>query len=594
MKNIFKYAICTAVAILGLATSCDILDIKNLENYDEAMVWGDEKLATAYVNNLYAEGFGNWSAGADNNSDIVSGVVWKSDFITESGSNYKYWYYTTIRNINVALESLENGTLDEACKKELSSQAYFMRAYMYYLMVRAHGGVPYIKKPQKSDDPDLYVKRNSTAECFQFIVEDLDKAIAGLPEIARAKSYGRIDQCFAKAFKAKVLLLKASPQFNPKNPYGNKWYADAYTAAKDAYDHCIAQGIELTKNYEDIWKVEPSAEAIFTVINSNPNKNCYWEPAIRPSSMSRGVNYNNPTWEFVKMFPMADGKAYDDPSGKYALADEEALKQSFWQNRDPRFSEVIMWNGKLYPVADKAAVQGYRQYNALGLCNGDDQYGINPAAGINAVNNDNYTGFYIVKAAQLDITQANILTNDVDYIVMRLPELMFILAEAATETGHLDVAKDMLRQIRSRAGIEEGDGDYGMDLSSKESIREAILLERALELCFEGHRFWDLRRTRNMMRLNGLQKHGLEAIAIEADGTEMDMAKAKSLADKYELKPENFKYVERVTPYTPAAEKTHVLDEKFYFFPIMTQYLNENENLEQNIDWGGTFNPTME
>lgn len=595
--NKFKYVVVGAFfAVGGMTTSCDTLDIDNLETYDESMVWHDANLASAYVNNLYAECFTNWSVSADGNSDILTGMPWYLGTITETGSSYKKWTYTEIRHINEAIKRLEASTeLDKSLANNLLGQAYFMRAYMYYWMVLHHGGVPYIKVPQDKDKDDLFVKRNTTPECFQFMVEDLDKAISMLPaKIAGSSSdYGRIDQCFAKAWKAKTLLLKCSPQFNPTHPYDNAYWSEAYVAAKEAYDFCVANGIALTERYADIWLQEQGPEVVFPVVNKNPNRVSGWASATRPASISRGVNQSNPTWEFVKDFPMLDGKRFDDPSGKYYVGDENALLKSFWKNRDPRFNQVLFYNGSEYPVAGKPS--GYRQYNALGISNADDQYGINPAAHTNAVNNDVYSGFYNYKAADMTLTQATVLTYDIDYILMRFAEVMFIYAEAANEAGHSDVAIDMLKQIRKRAGIEAGaDGLYGLSVGSREAIRKAILDEREIELCYEGHRFWDLRRTRNMMKLAGWTKHGIEAIAINPDGTDMDLNEAREKTNNYELTTADFRYIIHQVPYTEAAEREFVIEESFYFFPIQKVNLDENPNLEQNNNWGGTFNPTME
>lgn len=595
MKKI-KYGIIGTVLVLGgMMTSCDTLDIDNLNSYDESMVWNDVNLATAYVNNLYTECFGNWNAGADNNSEQVTGIPWYLGTITETGGSYKSWNYTAIRHINEAIKRLEEGQLDSETANSLLGQAYFMRAYMYYWMVLHHGGVPYIKVPQDKDTDDLYVKRNSTPECFQFMVEDLDHAITLLPEKIAGSSadYGRIDQCFAKAWKAKTLLLKCSPQFNPSNQWDNAYWKEAYDAAKEAYDFCVAKGISLTPNYADIWIQEQGPEVVFPVVNSNPNKVSTWEYNTRPASISRDKPYSNPTWEFVKSFPMLDGKSYDDPTGKYYVGDEQALLKSFWKNRDPRFNDVCLYNGREYPVAGKPA--NYRQYNALGVTSPDDQYGVNPNAHTNAVNNDIYSGLYIYKGADLTLTQDKVMTYDIDYILMRFAEVMFIYAEAANETGHSDVAVDMLKQIRKRAGIEPGsDGLYGLKVSTREEIRKAILDERNIELCFEGHRFWDLRRTRNMMHLDGWTKHGIEAIAINPDGTDMDLNTAREKINNNELTTGDFRYVIHQVPYTEAAEREFVIEESFYFFPIQKSNIDQNPNLEQNNNWGGTFNPTME
>lgn len=595
LYNRFKYAIAGAALVMGAAlTGCDSLDIENLTSYDEETVWADENLTQAYVNNLYTKCFGEWNVSADYNSEQITGIPWYLGTITETGGSYKSWDYTSIRQINEAIVRLEdNNILSKSVADQMLGESLFMRAYKYYNIVVYHGGVPYIKVPQDKDKDDLYVKRNSTKECFQFMVEDLDRAISLLPAKSTGNNYGRIDGVFARAFKAKVLLLKCSPQFNPSNQWDNQYWQEAYAAAKEAYDFAVANGSQLTQKYSDIWLVEKGPEVVFPVVLEEPNRISWWDANKRPTSISRSTNSYNPTWEFVKSIPMADGKMYDDPTGKYYVASEQEFAQKFWENRDPRFYEVVLYNGAEYPVADKAS--GYRQYNALGVTSGDDQYGINPNAHTNAVNNNVYSGFYNYKAADNSLTQATCINYDIDYILMRFPEVMFIYAEAANETGHSDVAVDMLRQIRERAGIEPGsDNNYGMKVGSREDIRKAILDERNIELCFEGHRFWDLRRTRNMMQLNGQTKHGLEAIAINPDGTDMDLAEARAKIAKNELLPGDFRYDILQVPFNAAAEREFVIEETFYFFPIQKSNIDQNPNLEQNNNWGGTFNPTME
>ncbi len=591
-----KYTLTGAALVMGAAlTGCNSLDIENMTSYDEETVWADENLTQAYVNNLYTNCFGEWNAGADNNSEQITGMPWYLGTITETGGSYKSWDYTGIRRINEAIVRLDgNMVLKEDVRDRLLGEALFMRAYKYYNIVVYHGGVPYIKVPQDKDKDDLYVKRNSTKECFEFMIEDLDKAILLLPAKSTGNNYGRIDGCFARAFKAKVLLLKCSPQFNPSNQWDNAYWQEAYTAAKEAYEFCLDNGVKLADNYADIWTVEQGPEVIFPVVLEEPNRVSYYNAAIRPASISRGVNSSNPTWEFVKAVPMADGKKYDDPTGKYyAGTDEKAFAQKFWINRDPRFYQVMYYNGAEYPIADKPS--GYRQYNALGVTSGDDQYGINPEAHTNAVNNNIYSGFYVLKGTDYSLTQATCINFDLDYVLMRFAEVMLIYAEAANETGHSDVAVTMLRKIRERAGIEAGsDNNYGMNVGSREDIRKAILDERYIELCFEGHRFWDLRRTRNMMQLNGQTKHGLEAIAINPDGTDMDLAEAREKIANNQLLPGDFRYEILQIPFNAAAEREFVIDETFYFFPIQKSNIDQNPNLEQNNNWGGTFNPTME
>lgn len=568
----------------------DILDIEDISNYNPDLVWNDENLANAYMANLYPM-FGNWATGADRNSEQIAGIDFYSDRVTISNGAYKSWNYNRIRLINQAIVDVNAGELVQEEKDKIIAQALFMRAYAYFDMVKHHGGVPYIKVPQDRYEDDLYVTRNSTEECFQFIIEDLDEAIALLPGriLPSSADFGKIDGNFALAFKAKVLLYKASPQFNPSNPWGNAYWNEAYSVNKEAYESLSSQGYALVEDYSNIALEERNSEAVFTVINSYPNKTAAWDHGVRPGSESRGPASATPTWEFVKEYPMKDGKRFDDPTGAYYKTEAELL-QDFWSDRDPRFEKSIVWNGKIYEVSGKS---GRRQYTSLGIAHELDDFGVNPNAATNSTNLDRYTGFFILKNSLLHLTQEEVQQYDVDYVLMRFAEVMLNYAEAANETGHLNEALEILKAIRERAGIEPGaDGNFGINATDREEMREAILAERNIELSFEGHRFWDLRRLRMLDRLDGTTKHGVEAIAINENGSEMVMSEARAKAADYELEPQDFKYSLLQVP--RSGVQVNVVPDRYYFFPIQESVVNRNTNLEQNVDWGGTFDPTLE
>ncbi|MFV0505810.1 MAG: RagB/SusD family nutrient uptake outer membrane protein [Bacteroidales bacterium] len=580
--------IVTSLLFIG---ACNTLDIENINNYNADSVWDDESLVNAYMANVYEDVFTNWSPSLDNKTQQLAGIHFYPNRITISNGEYKSWDYTTIRLINDAIVRVESATLSKEFKDNVLGQAKFLRAYVYFTMVKYHGGVPYITVPQSKDTDDLYVKRNSTKECFDYIVEDLDDAINLLPpSIAKSsEDYGKVDGCFAKAFKAKVLLYKASPQFNPNNKWNNAFWEEAYEVNKLAYTDLNNLGYALAEEYDDVFLVERGVEVVFAVVNIYPNKTAAWDYGVRPGSESRGPASACPTWEFIKEFPMKDGKAYDDPTGKYHKTEEQLL-QSYWENRDPRFDKSLVWNASSYEVSKK---QGNKQYTALGIADVLDDFGTNPGANINSTNLDKYSGFFIRKISDLSLLQSEVQQYDVDFIEMRFAEVMLNYAETANETGRHNEALDILYKIRKRAGIEPGDDErYGIMASTREQIREAILQERNIELCFEGKRFWDLRRLRMLDRLDGKTKHGVEAIAINADGTDMPIYEAKSKCENNELSESDFKYVVHQIPFTGV--KIMSLPEKYYFFPVKKSSIDLNSNIEQNTDWGGTFNPTLE
>lgn len=579
--------------ILGfivITSGCSgLLEIDDINNYSPELVWSDQNLANAYMVNLYGM-FGNWNTGADRTSQQIAGIDWYTDRITISNGAYKDWNYNRIRLINQAILDVNNGTLAQEVKDNITGQALFMRAYTYFNMVMYHGGIPYIKVPQDRYEDDLFVARNSTAECFNFLVEDLDQAISLLPESISSGSgdFGKVDGSFALAFKAKVLLYKASPQFNPTSPFDNSYWSEAHATNKKAYESLIALGYGLEDIYSDIALKEGNRETVFSVINSYPNKSANWDFGVRPGSESRGPASATPTWEFIKEYPMLDGKLYNDPTGKYYTSDADFL-QNYWINRDPRFDQSIVWNGKIYEVSGKS---GKRQYTSLGIAHELDDFGINPNAGINSTNLDRYTGFFILKNSLLKLTQPEVQQYDVDYVLMRFAEVMLNYAETANETGDINTAMGILKQIRERAGLQPGaDGNFGLVANTRDQMREAILAERNIEFAFEGHRFWDLRRLRLLDRLDGKTKHGVEAIAINENGQELSLAIGRELASSYSLTEKNFKY--QVLQVPRSGVQSSVLPETYYFFPIQKSVLDRNNKLEQNVGWGGTFDPTL-
>jgi hypothetical protein len=600
MKKTLVYILAT----ISLTNCTKVLDIPNLSGYDPTLVWNDPNLANAYLGNIYSGTFGNWNVSADNQSDQLAGVPFPANNIstvatgaltTIPGAGSGDWSqnYNRIRLINEGIVSSTVSPLATAVKNNLLGQFYFLRAFTYFGLVRNYGGVPYLRQPQNRYADSLNIPRNSTEECFQFIIQDLDSAALLLPKriLASSADWGRIDGNFALAFKAKVLLYKASPQFNPSNPWNNAYYNDAYTATKKAYDTLYNQGYRLVADYAQTALSERNSEVIFSVTNLFPNKVAAWDNGTRPGSLSRGPAATGPTWEMVKAFPMKDGKQYNDPTGAYYATDAQFL-QSYWKNRDPRFEKSILWNAKPFPVAGTSS--GYRQYTTVGIADAQDNYGVNPNTSTKSQNNNRYTGFFIQKHSNLSLTQAQVQQYDVDYVVMRFAEVMLNYAEAANETGHSTEAHEMLKQLRQRAGIEPGtDGNYGLIAgASREQMRTQIINERNVELCFEGFRFHDLRRWRMFDVLNGKAKTGVEAIAINTNGTEMPVTAARPLALANQLTEENFKYSLLGTPQSGVTVNT--LPNSFYFAPIQQSIIAAANKIQQNRDWGGTFNPTLE
>ena len=574
MKNYIKY-FTIALALAGLTGCADVLNIKDLGNYSPDNVWNDEKLSTAYLANLYGNTFSGWPVNSGANADETSGILGK-DAVMPNNSSFKSWPYATIYKINTMLEGLESGKLKDDIRLRLKGEALFLRAYHYYKSLIYHGGIPYITKVQQQGVDPLDVERNSSLECFNFIVKDLDDAINCLPEHNSGKEYGRIDGSAALALKAKVLLYKASPQFNPKSMYANPYVDEAYEANKTAYETLLKRGYGLTDDYTSAFETKGHKEAVIAVIYNNPNKlDGRYEQMCRPLSQSKdNTGGDQPIWDLIMAYPMKDGKKIGE-SSKYTYD-----MQTYWKDRDPRFDASQVWNGAVFELG---GVKGRRQYTVYNIASVDDIFHFTADVKYNR------TGFYTRKGIMESNIRPEVRNNDFDWLEMRFAEVMFNYAEVACAKGLTDVGYDILKQIRKRAGIEEGtDGMYGLAANmAPAEMRQALLDEKRIEFVYEGQRFWDLRRNRMFSVIDGIRKYGLMGEYKGEITTEV-----QKKANEYKLYPEDFTYKVQEL-YTPG-EKVMSVPDTYYFFPIKQSSIEQNNKLKQNKEWGGEFNPALE
>lgn len=472
-RSIYKFLLALYLLFAGACNDDKFLNLNNPGVYNPGDVWNDVNLTQAYVTDLYTS-FPGWPVNDGNNSDEGVGIL-TADAVNPNNGSFKYWPYSTIRKVNILLSEIDEGNLADEVKALAKAQARFVRAFHYFKAVVYHGGVPIVTEPQSLTD-DLSVPRNSTAECFDFIIADIDAAIAGLPDKYRGAEYGRIDKAAAMSFKGRVLLYKASPQFNPSNPYGNAYWSAAYDANKEAFNFLQANGYALYPNYEGVFMNKQHEEDIMIVAykENTSKQNGRQEHCVRPLTQSKDcTGGDNPIWNLVESYPMKDGKMPGSSSYTYNV-------QTFWQNRDPRFDATIAYNGSIFPLGVNAERKQYTDLQIGGL---DDGFGPGQTFG--------RSGFYTRKGVDNSLQQAQVGLNEVDWIEIRFAEVVLNLAEAANETDHEGEAVTLLKSIRDRAGIEPGgDNMYGLDAGmTKEELRDAIMHERYIEFTFEGKRF---------------------------------------------------------------------------------------------------------
>ena len=145
--KIYNYILLGCLISSSFACS-DILNKKDLSAVTEEDVWNDSKYATAYLDKLCRDNLPDWDAGASNNSDEANGGdgIMYGQLTT---SSIDTWNYAQIRKINLLLQKVGSGSIDEETQNTLKAQALVLRAWRYFQMVRLYGGVPLILEPQE-------------------------------------------------------------------------------------------------------------------------------------------------------------------------------------------------------------------------------------------------------------------------------------------------------------------------------------------------------------------------------------------------------------------------------------------------------------
>lgn len=555
-------------SLLAMSVSCsDILDKKDLSAVTDDQVWSDAKYATAYLNRLYEKNLPKWDGETDGaNSTFYSSYSDEADggggvmYGQLTTASIDYWYYEDIRNINLLFEKLENNTAinAETCTS-LKAQASILRAWRYFKMVRVYGGVPMLLLPQKLTD-DLLVSRNKTSECIDIIIKDLDYAYANLPWSWTGDDIGRATKAAALALKGRVLLYYASPQFNPENQM-DRWET-AYKINKQAIDELATNGYGLYPSYEKVWYDEMNKEVVWGRRYQEPGSTNKWNAATRPLSEAQNHSgSNHPTLEMVESYPMVTGVPITESTDYDPIL--------YWKNRDPRFTVSVAYNSCTWELSGKT---GRKQWTYVGA----------------ELNFPTETGFYCRKAVDPSYTSYYTERSSTDWIEIRYAEVLLNYAECAAVLGKTDEAYPILKMIRERAGLLAGNnGMYGLKegLSSEQMI-DAIMLERKIELAFEGKRYWDLRRRRLFeSELNGKVRHG---ILPKLNVSEEEFNKIKDTVDF-----EN-NYATYFRDSLVILDKKFAIDfkENYYFYALPNKYLETNSKLEQTAGWsGGTFNP---
>ena len=553
------------LACMSLMVSCADLDYHEYTTYDKNYVFTDFDRTAGVVTDIYSfldsdiPTDGSLCSACDESEYAWS---WSSVFGYTDGrwspSNpYSRWDFAGIRRANFFLTEYVNADFSElkydkdyeAEMKRFNRYPYevrFLRAYFYFNLARAYGDVPLITKVLTEDEANQ-VTRTPVAEVFDFIVKECDAILEAdqLPvrysdlvgDAANGSSTdgGRVTKQAVMALKARTLLYWASPLFNKEN--NSDLWRQAAQANKDVIDFCTANGISLGK-YSEIWGTNnwQAGEMIFVRRVGDMN----WpETTNFPVGMENGNSGNCPTQTLIDAYEMqATGLAWDEPGSGYDQTDPYA-------GRDPRLAMTIAVNGDKWPDTNPNPLETYQ-----GGRNGLPLAGATP------------TGYYLKKYLDktIDIsTSTGSGSTRHNWVTYRLGEFYLNYAEAvfnylgsadATDGTFTMSAVDAVNVVRSRSDVNMPAFPTGL---SNDEFTEKYRRERMVELAFEGHRFWDVRRWKD-----GESQKSIVEMQITKSG-------------------DNYTY-NRVT-------KSRYWDDKMYLFPIPDSEIRKNPNLTQNPGW---------
>ena len=552
LKNICFGIVCT-VALVGCT---DKMDYHEYTNYGKEYVFSDFGRTAAFVNNIYSYldydllGTTSLASACDeaemalNYSNVLDYTNWNW---TALNPKSQWNYYTPIRAANYFLENglnLEFSDLIlnqdyEAQMKRYGRYQYevrLLRAYYYFLLVRAYGDVPFTTKVLTEAEANS-LERTPASQVFDFIISECDVVAPQLPvdyskldnDAAGGTNpeAGRVTRGAALALKARASLYCASKLFNDSE--NRDLYKRAATASLDVINYCGENNITLGK-YTDLWGADnwKASEMIFVRRvgdTDDPERTNF------PIGMENAKSGNCPTQTLVDAYEMKNGG--------------EPNQKDPYTGRDPRFAMTIAVNGDKWPNTNP---------NPLEIYTGGRDAAPVPYA--------TPTGYYVKKYVD-GATDISASTSSGgkrhSWITFRLGEFLLNYAEATFKYfGSADIkdaeltmtAREAVNKVRKRTGVDMPDFPEGM---SSSDFWSRYKNERMVELAFEGHRFWDVRRWKE----GGFTSIGRMLITKNSD--------------------DSFTYTRSI--------KALVWDDKMYFYPIPDSEIRKNPNLKQNPGW---------
>ena len=552
-----------AIFILACLIPASCVDLNYTEETTRDEEWTYEYFENGIKNmvfDVYAQVYNNEFG--NNSAYFLASATDEAQYALETGAVNNYvnggwspanpysniWTksYTAIADVCMYLEKLDEADITEwqynpdyslwVQQMELFPyELRFLRAYFYFELFRTYGDVPLVTTTLTNAQANT-ISRTPADEIVKFIVDELDEIAPYLPVTYLTEvnsEVGRATRIAAYALKARTLLYAASPLFNPTGDK-SKW-EKAAEACKFILDNAGTWGLKLSA-YGSLWGHDAffNPELIFGLGRGEDNA---FEMANYPVGVENGSSGNCPTQSLVDQYEYQDnGETF---RSRYPGSIDLSLVDPY-EGLDPRFALTVVKNGDSWPAnnAQKKAIETF-----TGGFNASPKYGATP------------TGYYLRKYVDGSCvtTADNQTTRRHTWIIFRLGEFYLDYAEAVfNATGSANdatyglTANEAVNKLRERADIQMP--KFTEDGAAWVARYER---ERLVELAFENHRFWDVRRW----------KKGPEYFrSIQVANIDSSLRLTRSTV-------------------------TRQWDDKYYFYPIPQTELKKNPNLTQNQGW---------
>ncbi|MDR0348806.1 MAG: RagB/SusD family nutrient uptake outer membrane protein [Tannerella sp.] len=540
MKRIifFNY-ILLIITVFCVSCNDGFLERKPLDRISSEDAWKDPVLMEAYVNDAYSRmpnGFNNYNwlhslcdeGGQRGRADYQT-------FYTQGPTStnlvpFPFWepYYGIINRSNNLLDHVKDQTFDATVQPRVNrmiGEMKFLRAYSYSKLIALFGGVPLITKQLQLND-DLLVPRNTYDECVDFIVRELDEAAALLDVSYTGSNIGKATRGAALSIKARVLLYHASPLNNTANDR-SRWQK-----AADAAKAVIDMGVyNLYPNYKEMFTVNAlfNVEQIWLRLFNNK---------VRVEHSLEQWFFPNGSAGYCQPYPIHNATEFFEMKATGLLPKDDPAfdPQNPYVGRDPRFYDCISYDG--------APWQGREIETFL-------PGGLDSPQSPSEPQNASPGGYYARKFIDESIIRPTSSTcSNAAYPYIRYGEVLLNYAEAMFYLGNEDECRKYLNIIRDRPSVQM---PHITETGSK--LEERLRNERYVELYYEDHRFFDIRRWRIAMQAANVQADRISITKDPVTGKKT-----------YEV----VKLVDRVF-----LEHHHVL-------PIPQGEIDKNPNLQQN------------